>query len=69
MLQFMEVESRMKQYVGRSLKESETLAVQNEDIIRVMTQDDENFVGTCEYVFNRVNLNIQKGIVVEAWQG
>jgi len=37
--------------------------------IRVAQRDDKRFMLTCDFRTDRINLNIQKGVIVENWIG
>jgi hypothetical protein len=37
--------------------------------VRVAREDGESFALTCDYVVTRLNVEIEKGVVVKAWMG
>lgn len=50
-------------YIGLSLEEAKKLADERGLLSRVMRLDKENFVLTCDYYPDRVNLEIDEGVV------
>lgn len=59
----------IKKYLGKSIEEVEKMLASEGICGRVMRMDKKSFVGTCDHKFNRVNLEIDNGIVTNAWVG
>ena len=59
----------IKKLIGLTLEQAKLLAAKEGKTIRVMAEDDQNYVGTCDYRIERINLGLKKGLVVEAWLG
>lgn len=59
----------IESYLGKTLKEVEKLLASEGKHGRVMRLDGKVFFGTCNYRLDRVNLEIDNGIVTNAWLG
>lgn len=65
----MTVIDRIQTYIGKNSAETiERLEAQGIPV-RVMAEDGETFFGTMDYRPNRVNLEIEKGVITNAYAG
>jgi hypothetical protein len=56
-------------FIGKSLEAMKCYAAEHDFNIRIMAEEGEHFLGTCELRSNRININLVDGIVTEAWMG
>lgn len=65
----METPEENKKYIGLKKKAAEKQIAAEGLTSRIMGEDGKNYVGTCDYRPDRVNLILKKGKVVEAYNG
>jgi len=53
------------QIVGLKIEEAHTISQEAGFTIRVMREDGESRVGTCDYRLNRINVATQQGEIIE----
>ena len=63
------MQDTFEEVVGKTTKEALKIIRNNGLIARTMREDKEGFMGTCEYRPDRVNLEIDKGVVTKAYFG
>ena len=56
----------MNEWIGLTLLAAEEKAKKEGLNIRLASVNGENFVLTCDYVLNRINLDVNNGVVVGA---
>lgn len=56
-------------YVGLTLEEADKRLLTENKTRRIMTLDNEQFCGTCDWVTSRVNFRVVNNIVTDAWVG
>lgn len=65
----MTIVDRVQTYVGKKSSELITQLESQGIRVRVASEDGESYMLTCDYNPRRVNLNIEKGIVIAAFEG
>jgi hypothetical protein len=58
-----------KFYVGKTIEDVNVILKESGKFGRIRSEDNTQFVGTCDYRLDRVNLSVENGIVTEAWPG
>ena len=56
-------------YVGLTIEEADKRLLAENKTRRIMALDNEQFVGTCDWVTNRVNFRVVNNVITEAWVG
>lgn len=65
----MTVIDRVQTYIGQNSSELITQLEAQGIAVRVVKEDDESFFVTMDYRSNRVNLEIERGVVTGAYLG
>ena len=58
-----------KFYVGKTIEDVNVFLKESSKVGRVLSENDTQFAGTCDYRLDRVNLSVENGIVTSAWPG
>ncbi len=58
-----------KEIVGKEKEEAKKLIEENGFIHRIGKEDGIAYAGTCDFRFDRINLYIEKGIVIKSEVG
>jgi hypothetical protein len=64
-----EIKMNEEDLIGLSTEAAIELLKSNGFKARIMEEDGQVFIGTCDYCLDRFNLNIVKGIVIAASKG
>lgn len=54
-----------KEFIGLTLQEAKN----KYDFIRVMAEDGDHYIGTCDYREERMNVELVKGLIIKVWMG
>ena len=49
--------------IGLSVDDARTLLEQNNMALRIMKRDGEHLIGTCDWRLNRLNVEVEQGVV------
>ena len=61
-----QLQEEANKYIGLTIHEAKVRLATEDKSYRVMHEDGQSFVGTCDYQPDRVNFSVENGIVTEA---